>query len=221
MTLHINTLKPGRLRALTGMTVRALGELLALAVPELERRRQRAKQLRPRRRRAFGGGAKRKLSAAQEVLLVLVYLRHNVAHEVVGQLFGVSADTSENLFHEIVPLLRELCPANRFEAGRRFRGHNPSLEIKKIDRLLIDSFETAIPRPSLNGRQKRVYSGKKKRHTLKTQVVSDGRGEVLDVDGGHRGPAADKKIYEASTAAAQFPAVAKQADIAYLGAAGV
>ena len=222
MTLkQINNLKPGRLRALTGMTVRALGELLALAVPELERRRQQAKQLRHARQRAVGGGAKRKLSTAQEVLLVLVYLRHNVAHEVVGQLFGVSADTSENLFHEVVPLLRELCPANRFEAERRFRGHNLSLQVKQIDRLLIDSCETAIPRPSLNERQQRVYSGKKKRHTLKTQVVSDSRGEVLDVDGGHRGPAADKKIYEASRVAAQFPRVAKQADLAYLGTAGV
>lgn len=222
MTLNqINNLKPGRLRALTGMTVKALGELLARTVPELEQRRAQAQQCRPERQRARGGGAKRKLATAQEVLLVLIYLRHNVAHEVVGHLFSVSADTSENLFHELVPLLRELFPANRFEAERRFRGGGASWQAEEIDRVLIDSFETAIPRPSIDERQARVYSGKKKRHTLKTQLISDRHGEVLDVSAGHRGPAADKKIYEQSGVAAQLPQVAKLADLAYLGTAGV
>jgi len=222
MTLReINKLRPRSLRALTGMTVKALAELLATILPELVRRRAHAKQQRVNRHRRVGGGAKRTLSPAQEVLLVLIYLRHNVAHEVVAQMFDVSADTSENLFHEIVPLLRELFPANRLEAEKRFRSEAPTLQVEQIDRVLIDSFETAIPRSSLNERQKRLYSGKKKRHTLKTQVVSDARGEILDVDGGHRGPAADKKIYEASAVAKQFPQAVKQADLGYLGTTGV
>ena len=121
-----------------------------------------------------GGGRKPKLSPAQEVLLVLIYLRNNVAHEVVGQMFGLSADTSENLFHEILPLFRELLPANRFEAKKKFRREGPSPKAEQIDRILVDSFETAITRPSVNERQKRVYSGKKKRSALKTQVVRSG-----------------------------------------------
>lgn len=222
MTLkQINKLRPGRWRALTGMNVKALGELLAVVLPELHRRREQAKREQPNRQRAVGGGAKRKLSLAQEVLLVLIYLRHNVAHEVVGALFGVSADTSENLFHEIVPLWRELFPANRFEAEKRFRPEGPRLRVEQIDHVLIDSFETAIPRPSDQERQKRVYSGKKKRHTLKTQVVTDRQGEILDVDAGHRGPAADKTIYEASPVATQFPQATKQGDLGYLGTEGV
>lgn len=217
---QINKLRPGRLRTLTGMTVKALEELLFRVLPELVQRREQAKR-RLERKRASGGGVKRKLAAAQEILLVLIYLRHNVAHEVVGHLFGVSADTSENLFHEIVALLRELFPANRFEAQKRFRREGPGLQIEKIDRVLIDSFETAIPRPSNNERQKRVYSGKKKRHTLKTQVVTNTQGEILDVDAGHRGPEADKKIYQASTVAEQFPQASKQGDLGYLGTDGV
>jgi len=218
---QINNLRPGRLRALTGMTVKALGELLATVLPELAKRREQTKRARADRQRAVGGGAKRQLAPAQEVLLVLIYLRHNVAHEVVGHLFGVSADLSENLFHELVPLLRELLPANRFVAEHRFRREGPTLTVEKTDRILIDSFETAIPRPSKPERQKRLYSGKKKRHTLKTQVVTDVTGEVLEVDAGHRGPAADKTIYEASEVKAHFPQAAKQADLGYLGTDGV
>lgn len=222
MTLEqINNLRPGRLRALTGMTVKALGELLATVLPVLVRRRGQAKRARADRQRAVGGGANRKLAPAQEVLLVLIYVRHNVAHEVVGHLFGVSADLSENLFHELMPLLREVLPADRFTAEQRFRREGPKLEVDKLDRILLDSFETAIPRPSKPERQKRVYSGKKKRHTLKTQVVTDAKGEVLEVDAGHRGPAADKTIYEASEVKAHFPRTPKQADLGYLGTDGV
>lgn len=222
MTLEqINTLRPGRLRALTGMTVKALGELLATVLPVLAQRREQAKRARADRQRALGGGAKRQLAPAQEVLLVLIYVRHNVAHEVVGHLCGVSADLSENLFHEIVPVLRDLFPANRFEAEKRVRREGPRRELDQLDRILIDSFETAIPRPSKPERQQRVYSGKKKRHTLKTQVVTDTKGEVLEVEAGHRGPAADKTIYEASEVTAHFPHARKQGDLGYLGTEGV
>lgn len=136
-------------------------------------------------------------------------------------MFGVSADTSENLFHEIVPLLRELFPANRFDSEKRFRRAGPSLEIEKIDRILIDSFETPIPRPSNKARQKRVYSGKKKCHTLKTQVVTDREGEGRDLSAGHLRPTADKKIYEASPVAEQFPDARKQGDLGDQGTAGI
>lgn len=222
MTINqINKLKPGRLRALTGMTINALAELFATTVPELVERRQLAKRQMPARKRALGGGAKRKLTPSQEVLLVLIYLRHNLPHEVVGQMFGVSADTSENLFHEIVPLLRDLFPSNRFESEKRFRRQGPSLRVEEIDRILIDSFETPIARPSNYERQKRVYSGKKKCHTLKSQVVSDTDGEVLDIWAGHRGPASDKRVYEASDVIEQFPDASKQGDLGYQGTDGV
>ncbi|HXG66867.1 MAG TPA: transposase family protein [Blastocatellia bacterium] len=222
MTINqINKLKPGRLRALTGITVNALGELLTTSEPELVQRRQLAKLQMPDRKRAVGGGAKRKLAAAQEVLLVLIYLRHNVAHEVTGRMFGVRADTGENLFHAIVPWLRDLFPSNRFEAEKRFRRQGPSLRVEEIDRILIDSFETPLPRPSNKERQKRVYSGKKTCHTLKTQVVSAEKGEVLGISAGHRGPMADKRVYEASGVAEQFGDVSKQGDPGYQGTEGI
>jgi hypothetical protein len=222
MTLaHLKTLPAGRIHALTGLMPPALAELLAMVLPVLTQRRREVRAQRPDRHRALGAGAKRRLSPAREVLLVLIYLRHNVAHEVVGQLFGVSADTSENLFHEIVPLLRALCPANRFDAEKRWQRGEPAWTPDEVDRVLIDTFETPLPRPTGEARQRRVYSGKKKRHTLKTQVATDVRGTLLDIDAGHPGPTADKRLYEGSAVAEQFPAADKQGDLAYVGTAGV
>ena len=222
MTLQqLKTYPPDKVRALTGLSPGALAELLATVVPVLAARRREAQGARKDRRRAVGGGRTRRLSPAQEVLLTLVYLRHNVAHAVIGQMFGVSADTSENTFHEVVAALRDVCPANRFDAQKRWKKGEPSWEPDEIEQVIIDSFETPVSRPSLADAQRRVYSGKKKRHTLKTQVVSDVSGEILDVDPGHRGPVADKKLYEQSRVEQQFPDAKKQGDLAYQGVEGM
>jgi hypothetical protein len=218
---HLNSYPAEKVRALLGLTVAALSELFAKVLPELLCRRQAERVRRLDRQRAVGGGRRRQLKPYQEVLLTLIYLRHNVAHAVVGELFGVSADTSENTFHEVVFVLRDVCPAQRWDAEKRWKKGAPSWTPDKVERVLIDSFESPVRRPSLPKRQKRVYSGKKKRHTLKSQVVTDAQGEILDLDPGHRGPTADKRLYEQSPVAERYPHAQKQGDLAYQGIAGV
>lgn len=222
MTLNeLNALPADRVRSLVGLTPAALAELFFTVLPELARRREEERATRPGRIRAPGAGRKRRLNPYQEVLMVLMYLRHNVAHEVVGRMMGVCADVSEDLFHEIVPILRDLCPANRFDAEKRWKKGEPSWTPDEVDRALIDTFETSVPRPSREPQQKRRYSGKKKRHTLKTQVATDASGEILDISAGHRGPASDKTIFEQSEVAEQFPNATTQGDLGYQGTEGM
>ncbi len=218
---QLNHHSPDKVRALCGLTPAALGELLARVLPELLRRRRAEQANRPERKRAVGGGRQRGLKPYQEVLLTLIYLRHNVSHAVVGELFGVSADTSENTFHEVVFMLRDICPAQRWDAEKKWKKSEPSWRPDTVERALIDSFESPVRRPSLPERQKRLYSGKKKRHTLKSQVLTDERGEILDLDPGHRGPTADKRLYEHSKVDEHYPNAAKQGDLAYQGIEGV
>src|SRR5579862_1510888 len=189
-----------KVRSLFGLTHAALGELFAVALPEIARRRLLQQQNKPRRKRHVGGGRKRLLAPYQEVLVTLIYVRHNVAFSVVGALFDVSADVAENTFHEIVQVLRDVCPANRFEAEKRWTKKQPSWKPDEIDKLIVDSFETPVPRPSDADKQKRLYSGKKKRHTLKTQILANPEGEILDIDAGHRGPKSDQKLFGESNA---------------------
>ncbi len=217
----LNSYPTAKMRALFGLTVAALSDLLAKVLPELLRRRQAERSWRPDRQRAVGAGRRRRLKPYQEVLLTLIYLRHNVAHAVVGALFGVSADTSENTFHEVVFVLRDVCPAERWDAEKQWKQGEPSWTPDTVERALIDSFESPVRRPSLPARQKRVSSGTKKRPTLKTQVVTDAGGEILDIDPGHRGPTADKRLYEQRTVEEHYPQAAKQGDLAYHGIAGV
>src|SRR5882724_9904741 len=206
-----------KIRALVGLTPAALGELLLVALPEIDRRRQQEQANKPKRRRKIGGGRKRLLKPYQDVLLTLVYLRHNVAFCVVGQMFGVSADVAENTFHEIVAVLKDVCPANRYEAEKRWTKKEPSWKPDEIDQVIVDSFETPVPRPSIEPKQRELYSGKKKDHTLKTEIITNRDGDILDIDPGYRGPKSDKKLHEQSEVAQQFPNASVKGDLAYQG----
>lgn len=217
----LTTYPEDKVRSLFGLTHTVLAELLAIALPEIAQRRQQGQQDKPKRKRQIGGGRKRLLAPYQEVLLVLLYLRHNVAFSVVGAMFDVSADVAENTFHEIVPLLRDLCPANRFEAEKRWTKKEPSWKPSEIEKGIVDSFETPVPRPSDPDKQKRLYSGKKKRHTLKTQILTNAEGEILDIDPGHRGPISDQKLFRESDAKTDYPNTSFDGDLGYKGVEGI
>ncbi len=223
---QLQAFSDSRVRALFGLTRSQLGELLAAVLPVLCQRRLAEQHARPCRQRAVGGGRKRCLTPTQEVLMCLVYLRHNVAHAICGQLFGVSADKSEQVFHEVVRVLRDGCPSHRWDAQKRWQKGQPSWQPEEEDLLLVDSFETPIPRPGPKAgkeRDRRFYSGKKRRHTLKSQVVTDAKGEIVCLHAGYPGPTADKRISDQTLpdVRAGCPKAALQGDLAYIGTPGM
>jgi len=213
----IATFPADKVHALVGLNLTALGELLAVALPEIDQRRRQEQYDKPHRKRKVGGGRKRLLKPYQEVLLTLVYLRHNVAFCVVGLMFGVSADVAENTFHEIVGILRDVCPSDRWEAEKRWTKKEPSWKPEEIDQVIVDSFETPVPRPSIEPKQKDYYSGKKKDHTIKTEILTNKEGDILAIDPGYRGTKSDKKLHEESEVAQQFPNAKVMGDLGYQG----
>ncbi len=74
--------------------------MMAIVLPILEAEREKTLQTRPDRKRNYvtDDGRRPKVYARQKFLMTLIYLRQNVNHTVVGEMFGVSADTSENVF---------------------------------------------------------------------------------------------------------------------------
>ena len=216
---HLKYASSSKVKALFGLHPSVLVDVLFKVLPELERRRAERLAQRPERKRALvaDDGRPREVTPLHKTLMTLLYLRHNVAHAVVGALFGVSADSSENAFHELLPVLRDLFPKEKWEAEKRHRTQ-PQWTPDEVERLLIDSFETPVSRPSLHDRQKRLYAGKKKRHTLKTQIITAQNGAILAVSPAHRGPAADVKIYAQTPLPAPLADKPRLGDKAYVGA---
>jgi len=74
-----------------------------------------------------------------------------------------------------------------------------------VDRL-VDSFEQRVQRPSAPGAQRGYYSGKKKTHTLKSQVVvQPGTGLFLDVAESVPGPTNDRTLLRQSGVRERLP----------------
>ena len=187
-------------------------------MPILEAEREKKLQTRADRKRKYvdHDGRRRKVYARQKFLMTLIYLRQNVNHTVVGQMFGVSADTSENVFHEVLLILQREFPSQKWEAEKKWR-KDGKWSPAEVDYLIIDSFETPIKRSSINEKQRKKYSGKKKMHTLKSQLITDQNGEIIQINAGFDGPKSDIEIYRDTKLKKQWLAKPKLGDKAYVG----
>ena len=101
--------------------------------------------------------------------------------------------------------------------------------------VVIDTFEQAVQRPETRGvrtaqeREERReekdswYSGKKKRHTIKSQVCVDrNTGEIVEVSESVRGPTADITLLKKSNLMKRLPqGVSGEGDLAYVGIASL
>ena len=146
---------PPTFRHLTGLSVEEFDKLLA----ELETawKAQRAKRLRDRsRRRRPGAGRKPKLGLADRLLLVLIYYRTYVTQDFLGSLFGIDKGTACRIIQQIALLLTGIF---------RIPEKKLRIEPEEIAEVFVDGTEQPINRPKK--KQRRSYSGKKKRHTIK------------------------------------------------------
>jgi hypothetical protein len=67
-----------------------------------------------------------------------------------------------------------------------------SLTAEKVLQILVDVSEQPAQRPTK--RQKQSYSGKKKRHTIKTEIALQEDGRILSVSKSHKGRVHDFRI---------------------------
>ena len=104
--------------------------MMAIVLPILEAEREKKLQTRSDRKRKYveNDGRRRTVYARRKFLMTLIYLRQNVNQTVVGQMFGVSADTSENVFHELVPILHREFPSQKWEAEKKMAQRRAEME---------------------------------------------------------------------------------------------
>jgi len=189
---------PSVFRALTGLTVDCFDHLLPDLLPAFaSQRRQRLD--RPGRQRAYGGGDDFDLPPADQFLLTIVWLRHYPTQECLGYLFGVSDSTALRAVRRCLPVLERMGKDTMRlpDPGRGRRRDLPAL-LKQTPALavIVDTFEQRTQRPR---RRQRAYdSGKKKAHTLKSQVAVDEEGRLVDVAESRPGRWADLKVFRRS-----------------------
>jgi hypothetical protein len=147
------------------------------------------------RKRARGGGRKAELSAiADKLLFILVYFRQYPTQEVQGYLFGIRQAQANEWIHRLTSLLNQALGEAQSLPERRPAKLSEVLAACPDLTFMIDGTERPINRPKDKERQKTYYSGKKKSHTVKNNVITDRRGQVLYLSGTHEGKKHDKKV---------------------------
>jgi DDE superfamily endonuclease len=149
-----------------------------------------------RQHRKPGAGRKVKLAFTDRVLLTLLYYRTYVSQEFVGFLFGVDKGTVSRETQEL-----SLCLAGVFRIPEKKVRIDPD----DLEAVFVDATEQPVNRPKRG--QRRSYSGKKKRHTVKHQVVvtrkrkapeEKQKVQIKAVSKAAKGRVHDKKLYDRS-----------------------
>ena len=237
--------KPRHFKSFTGLSVTEFDRLLMEFGPayadHLHRQRSR-----PDRQRAVGGGHGFSLGVAERLLMGLIYLRLYVTQGLLSYLFGLDESNVSREFNDrLLPVLSEVLPVPLTDAPLRAQpkgegepGEGPgggearrprrkkigTLEelftaYPELEEVLVDATEQEVPKPQDKGDRKLRFSGKKGRHTVKTQVVAS-RDQVLHVFGGLPGRIADVQLLRASGVLRALPQGVKvRLDRGYEGAA--
>lgn len=191
---------------MTGVPVAVFDELVRDLLPAYAAA-EHARRARPGRRRASGGGHPFALRPRDQILLTVVWLRQYPTQEALGYFFGVSDTGARAVIERVLPLL-EAAGRDTMrlpDPGRTRRRHADALlaDIPALT-VLVDSFEQRVQRPAVG--QQEYYSGKKKAHTLKSQVAVDPEtGKIADVAESVPGPTADITLLERSGLCKRVP----------------
>ena len=173
--------RPSAFKSLTGMSIPAFDRLFETFVPAHSQRMSTTPTKRggQPRKRAYGGGPHFNHGLRDRLVMALVWLKVYPTYEVLGFFFSLAKPNARFNVEEILDTL---------EALAEFALERPTKDRKKLRsaeavmdafpevRLVIDSKEQRIRRPSGrdeegNSLQRPYYSGKKKAHTLKTQIA--------------------------------------------------
>jgi hypothetical protein len=212
---------PSVFHSMTGLTLLEFDHLVPHLLPAYQAQEQHRLSTRPRQR-AIGAGRDFALAPQDQLLVTLVWLRRYPTHEVLGWLFAVSDSTTVRIVQRCVPVLQAFGhDTMRFpDPGRRHRRTLDDLltDLPELS-VVIDSFEQKVQRPKDRTEADTWYSGKKKTHTIKSQVAVDVHsGLFCDVSDSVRGPTADLTLLKDSKLLERLPeGVGGEGDLAYIG----
>ena len=160
---------------LTGVSVATFdGMLKQLAGPWEKAQRRKAKSGRPW---DIGG-------LEDHLLIMLIYYRCYITQEFLGFFYNVNKSAICRAIQRTEKLARPVIGVER----------KPKISRKEAEALIIDCTEQPIQRPGGDAKQREHYSGKKKRHTVKTEYIVTRRGRIVSASPSHPGSHHDLAI---------------------------
>lgn len=211
--------KPLLFKSFTGLTVQQFDDIYNKEITKkYDKHEIHRLSKRKDRERNIGAGRPFKLDLKDRFVMLLVYYRLYITYTLAGFLFDLDQSNICRDIQKIESLIRQCLPIPQ-------KIYNMTKRLKTLEEVekyfpgflsFIDSTEQEIPRPVDKERRKMYYSGKKKKHTIKTQLMVNNQGIVIHKLGHKKGHRHDYDIYKEN-----HPLIPKQVvnvfDLGYLG----
>lgn len=169
------------------------------------------------RKRKIGAGHPYKNETLKDkLLIVLLYYKLYLTQEFLGIVVDLDQANVSRLLKKMLPLIEKTadselstylknvenlqCSETRINNFNDFFNKHP--ELRDVS---TDATEQQCYRSKNYENQKQFYSGKKKRHTIKTQVSVSKTGKILDVSDSYGGSIHDKIIIDKEDTIHKFP----------------
>ncbi len=177
--------KPLLFKSFTGLTVQEFDNIFNTEITkryskyEIQRLSKRKDDL--KRERNIGAGRPFKLDLKNRFLMLLVYYRLYITYTLAGFLFDLDQSTICRDIHKIESLIRKCIPIPQklYNITRRLKTPKEVEKYFPGFMAFTDCTEQQIPRPVDNDKRMTFYSGKKKRHTVKTQLMVNNQGIII------------------------------------------
>lgn len=170
------------------------------------------------RKRAVGAGHPFTLPITDRLLMLLIYYHMYPSSTLLGYLFNVSQTSVLKSIKKLEPLVSEVLPLpkKQYDKVRRLQSIEEIEAMFPGFKAFLDATEQEIPRPKAKRKRKTHYSGKKKKHTVKTQLTVNKQGLIVHKTSHVKGSMHDYALYKRSHP--QLPDnVELDLDLGYLG----
>lgn len=190
---------PEKIKPLTGLEFEEFFRLVEDVEDNYSEHRKKMLE-NEKRQRAVGGGRRPRTPLILRVFALLIYLRLYVPQRTVSAIVSqISQSRISRDLRRLLPVLCEHLPVPEiWETLPEDEAVLKGRKLLAIDfpggQALIDAQEQRINRPKDNEVQKKFYSGKKKAHTIKTQLVSGTDHDIKAISTAVPGSQHDKKL---------------------------
>ena len=191
--------KPSHFRNFSGVEL-AEFNALNLKIKEKYDAYEEKRLARVDRKRAVGAGHPFKLSLTDRLLILLVYYHMYPSSTLLGYLFNLSQTSVLKAIRKLEPLVSEILPLPKKEQDkvRRLQTVDEVEAMFPGFKAFLDATEQEIPRPKAKRKRKTHYSGKKKKHTVKTQIAVNKEGLIIHKTSHVKGSMHDYSLYKRS-----------------------
>jgi hypothetical protein len=191
--------KPAIFKNFTGLEVAEFDALIS-KIEEQYNAYEQKRLAREDRKRGIGAGHPFKLSLTDRLLMLLMYYHLYPSSTLLGYLLDLGQTNVLKDIRTLEPLAREVLPLPKKQNDKVKRLQT----VEEIEvmfpgfKAFLDATEQEIPRPHNKRKRKTHYSGKKKRHAVKTQLTVNKNGLIIHKTAHAVGSTHDYTLYKHS-----------------------